>query len=258
MRLTLSIVTISVGLALALGACVPAGAPAASSPAPLDYAAALADPQRPQADRDRDAARLPAELLAFAQIERGEVVGDYIIGGGYWTRILSNLVGPEGKVYAFTPNEFVAFRPAYGDEQNAAVMGRANAVPLRAPIAEPGFPEPLDTVITVQNFHDLYIGAMPAGTAAKAIAALHAALKPGGTLLVVDHSAAAGSGTAAANSLHRIDKQAAIAALTAAGFVLEAESDLYAQPDDPRTANVFAPEIRGRTDQFVLRFRKPA
>ena len=75
--------------------------------------------------------------------------------------------------------------------------------------------------------------------------------------MVVDHSAAAGSGTTAANTLHRIDKQAAIEALTAAGFVLEAESDLYARPDDPRTANVFAPEIRGKTDQFVLRFRKP-
>ena len=109
----------------------------------------------------------------------------------------------------------------------------------------------------MQNLHDLYLGAMPDGTAAKAMAALYAALKPGGTLLVVDHSAVDGSGTSTADTIHRIDKQAGIAALTAAGFVLEAESDLYSRPDDPRTANVFAPEIRGKTDQFVLRLRKP-
>src|SRR5687768_4863017 len=234
MRLTLSLC-----LALSLAASALAQEPASSPIASPDFAAALADPQRPAADRDRDSARHPAELLAFAQIEAGEKVGDYIIGGGYWTRILSNAVGPQGKVYAFQPDEFIAFRPAYGEEQNAAAVGRANVVPLRGPVAAPAFPEALDTLITVQNFHDLYIGAMPAGTGPKAIAALYAALKPGGTLLVVDHSAAAGSGTSAANGLHRIDKQAAIAALTAAGFVLEAESDLYARPDDPRTANVF-------------------
>jgi len=252
MRLSLSLC-----LALSLAACAPSGEVTTSrGPAP-DYAAALADPQRPAAERERDAARKPAELLAFAEVEPGEKVGDYIMGGGYWTRILANVVGPQGKVYAFQPDEFIAFRPAYGEEQAAAVEGRANVAALRGPVAAPVFPEPLDTLITVQNFHDLYIGAMPAGTGPKAIAALHGALKPGGTLLVVDHSAAAGSGTTTADALHRIDKQAAIDALTAAGFVLEAESDLYSRPDDSRTANVFAPEIRGKTDQFVLRFRKP-
>jgi predicted methyltransferase len=244
-------------LALAVSACVTAGE-VASSGAPADYAAALADPQRPAADRERDAVRFPAELLAFAQIEPGEKVGDYIMGGGYWTPILANLVGPRGRVYAVQPDEFIAFRPAYGDEQDAAVAGRANVTPLRGPLAAPPFPEPLDTIITVQNMHDLYLGAMPEGTAPQALAALHAALKPGGTLLVVDHSAAPGAGLAAANTVHRMDREAAIAALTAAGFVLEAESDLYARPDDPRTASVFDPSIRGQTDQFVLRLRKPA
>ena len=252
MRLSLSLC-----LALTLAACAPVADSGPSSSAPADYAAALADPQRPAAERERDAARHPAALLAFAQVAPGEVVGDYIMGGGYWTRILSNLVGPDGRVYAFQPSEFIAFRPAYAEEQDAAAAGRANVVPLRAPVGAPAFPEPLDTLITVQNFHDLYLDAMPAGTASKAIAALYAALKPGGTLLVVDHSAAGGSGLSAASTLHRIEKQAAVDALTAAGFVLEAESDLYAVPADPRTANVFAPEIRGRTDQFALRFRKP-
>ena len=254
MRLSLTLC-----LAAALAACAPAGDDVASTTnSPGAYLAALDDPQRPAADRERDATRFPAELLAFADIEAGEVVGDYIMGGGYWTRILSNLVGPTGKVYALQPDEFIAFRPAYGEEQSAAVAGRANVVPLRGPVAAPVFPEKLDTLITVQNFHDLYLGALPEGTAAKAIAALYAALKPGGTLLVVDHSATAGAGLAAANTVHRMDRAAALAALTSAGFVLEAESDLYSRPDDPRTANVFDPSIRGKTDQFVLRLRKPS
>ena len=245
-------------LAAALAACAPAGETASSAPAPGAFASAIADPQRPQADRDRDAARQPGEILAFAQIEPGEKVGDYIMGGGYWTRLLSNAVGPTGKVYAFQPDEFIAFRPAYGDEQNAAIAGRANVVALRGPIAAPPFPEKLDTIITVQNMHDLYIGAMRQGTGSKALKALFDALKPGGTLLVVDHSALAGAGLAAANAVHRMDRDAAITALTAAGFRVEAESAAYLRPDDPRTANVFDPAIRGRTDQFVLRLRKPA
>src|SRR5688500_5870310 len=220
--------------------------PAAAAPAP-DYAAALADAQRPAADSERDAARKPAELLAFAQVEPGEKVGDYIMGGGYWTRILSNVVGPQGKIYAFQPDEFIAFRPAYGEEQAAAAAGRVNVAALRGPVAVPPFPEPLDTIITVQNLHDLYLGAMPAGTADRAIRALFQALKPGGTLLVVDHSALAGSGTSAANTLHRMDRQAAIEALTAAGFRLDAEDDLYALASDPRTANVFDASIRAKT-----------
>jgi predicted methyltransferase len=248
---------ITFALALSLAACIPADETVSTTNSPGAYAAALADPQRPAADRDRDAARFPAEILAFANIDRGEKVGDYIMGGGYWTRLLSTAVGPQGRVYAFQPEEFIGFRPAYATEQDAAVAGRANVVPLRGPVAAPPFPEKLDTIITVQNFHDLYLGAMPAGTAQRAIGALFAALKPGGTLLVVDHSAAAGSGTSAANTLHRMDRQAAIDALTAAGFVLDGQSDVYSRPADPRTANVFDPAIRGQSDQFTLRFRKP-
>jgi predicted methyltransferase len=241
-------------LAVTLAGCGPSGPVASTGP---NYAAALADTNRPAAERERDAVRKPTELLTFAQIAPGEKVGDYMMGGGYWTRILSNLVGPQGRVYAFQPNEFISFRPAYSDEQDAAVAGRANVDALNGPIAAPPFPEPLDTIITVQNLHDLFIEQMPPGSGPKAIAALYAALKPGGTLVVVDHSAPAGTGTRTTSASHRIDKQAAIDALTAAGFVLEAESNLYADPSDPRTANVFSPAIRGKTDQFVLRLRKP-
>ncbi|WP_120076461.1 class I SAM-dependent methyltransferase [Aurantiacibacter odishensis] len=215
-------------------------------------------------DRQYDETRQPAELLAFAQIDKGEVVGDYIMGGGYLTRLLATAVGANGKVYAFQPEEFIAFRPEYADEQDAAVAPYAdsegnpvNVVPLRGPIAEPGWPEPLDTIITVMNFHDLYLTDFPEGTAEEAVQMLYDSLKPGGTLVVVDHLAAEGGGVEAANTVHRMDRQLALDALTGVGFELEEESDLYARPDDPRTANVFDDSIRGQTDQFTWRLRKP-
>jgi len=254
--------------ALALAGCSNEAAKsdtAAHTYSAKQYQTAVADIARSEADRAQDAARKPGELLAFAEIDPGEKVGDYIMGGGYMTRLLATAVGFNGKVYAFQPDEFIAFRPEYATEQDEAVAPYADeqgnhtrVVPLRGPVAAPPFPEPLDTIVTAMNLHDLYIGAVPAGTGPKAIAALYAALKPGGTLLVIDHSARDGSGTSDTDKLHRIDRQTAIDALTAVGFVLDGESDLYRRPDDPRTANVFDPSIRGKTDQFALRLRKPA
>ncbi len=215
-------------------------------------------------DREFDERRQPAELLAFAQIDKGEVVGDYIMGGGYVTRLLATAVGANGKVYAFQPEEFIAFRPEYAEEQDAAVAPYAdsdgnpvNVFALRGPIAEPGWTEPLDTIITVMNFHDLYLSDFPENTADEAVRMLYDSLKPGGTLVVVDHRAPESSGAEAANTLHRMDSQLALDALTGAGFELEEESDLYARPDDPLDANVFDDSIRGKSDQFAWRLRKP-
>lgn len=215
-------------------------------------------------DLEQDAARKPGELLAFAQIDRGDVVGDFIMGGGYITRLLAIAVGADGKVYAFQPEEFIAFNADYGPEQDATVRrysdDEGNPVtvfPLRAPLTQPGWPEPLDTIITVMNFHDLYLDQFPEGTADEAAAMLFDALQPGGTLVVVDHLAQEGAGAEAANLLHRMDADLALATLTDAGFVMEAQSDLYAHPEDPREENVFEESIRGRTDQFAWRLRKP-
>ena len=244
----------SLSLAFLIAATAPL---AAQQPATPDYGAALADPARPAADRERDAVRKPADLLAFAQIAPGEQVGDFVMGGGYVTRLLAAAVGPAGRVYAFQPAEFIAFKKQYGDDQAAVDAAYPNVDAVAGPFAAPAFPVPLDTIITVQNFHDLYLKPFPEGTGDKASAALFAALKPGGTLVVVDHSAADGSGTTLSDSLHRIDKDAVVATLTKAGFKLEAENDLYRRPADPRSANVFDKEIRGKTDQFALRFRKP-
>ncbi len=222
------------------------------------YNSAIVDIARPAEDKARDEARKPGELLAFAEIDRGDAVGDFVMGGGYVTRLLAMSVGSEGNVYAFQPTEFIAFRPEYATEQDAAVEPFPDqVVALRAPMSEPGFPENLDTIITVNNLHDLFTSQLPEGTAEAAIAALFDALKPGGSLIVVDHVAQAGGGLEAAETLHRMDPELAMSALTAAGFVLETESDMYANPEDPHNANVFDPSIMGQTDQFSWRLRKP-
>lgn len=229
------------------------------------YNQAVLDIARTEADRESDGSRMPGELLAFAQIDKGEAVGDFIMGGGYVTRLLAMAVGADGTVYAFQPEEFIAYRPDYAGEQDAAVApysddeGNPTRVfPLRASYTEPGFPEGgMDTIITVMNFHDLYTEQVAEGAADAAIASLFGALKPGGKLVVVDHSAKDGSGTDDTTALHRIGKQFTIDALTAGGFVLEEESDLYARADDPRDKNVFDESVRGKSAQFALRLVKP-
>ncbi len=216
-------------------------------------------------DLDDDARRQPAALLAFAQIDKGELVGDFIMGSGYWTKLLAIAVGADGKVYAFQPSEFIAMVPELGVQQDETVRRYSEddgtprqVLPLRGPMGDPGFPQAaLDTIITFQNYHDLYIADVPAGSAEAASKALYDALKPGGVLVVVDHAAAQGAGIEAAQTLHRMDRQVAMDGLTAVGFVLEEESDLYANPQDDLSLSVFDESVRGSTDQFAWRLRKP-
>lgn len=192
------------------------------------------------------------------QVKPGQRVGDFVTGGGYFSRILAGAVGPTGKVYAFQPAEFIKVKASYADAPNTIVASFPNAQGVISPFAAPAFPEKLDAIVTIQNFHDLYLKPWPAGTGDTASAALFVSLKPGGVLVVVDHSAAAGTGTSLSDSLHRIDPAAVIAVLTKAGFKLEAKDmTTFANAADPKTANVFDPGIRGKTDQFMLRFRKP-
>ena len=133
-------------------------------------------------------------------------------------------------VYAFQPAEFIAFRKQYGDDQTAVAAAYANVDAVGGAFAAPAFPVPLDAIVTVQNFHDLYLKPFPEGTGDKASAALFAALKPGGTPAVVDYSAAAGRGPPPPDSLHRTDKAAAVAALTKAALLPVADTDLYKPP----------------------------
>jgi predicted methyltransferase len=240
--------------AVMLGLAMPATAGPSGA---KGFVAALADPARPEAHRARDAARKPAELLAFARVKRGQKVADYIMGGGYLTHILASAVGAKGAVYAFQPVEFVSYRAAYGTEQDQVAAARGNVKPVRSLISDFALPEQVDVIITVQNLHDLYLKPMPPGTPEKGIAALYAALKPGGTLVVVDHVAAAETGSSAADSLHRIDPAFTRATLEKAGFRFDGELATWRNASDAHTANVFDTEIRGKTDQFAYRFRKP-
>ena len=227
------------------------------APDPAAYAMALADPVRTVEDRARDEARHTAETLAFAEVRPGQKIADMIIGGGYFTRVFSAAVGGDGHVTAWQPAEFIAFEADYADAVTAA-DALPNVDGLRSPIGAPAFPDGLDLVFTAQNYHDLHLAPFPADTASKVNAAVFQALKPGGLYVIVDHRAAAGSGLAAADTLHRIDIEAVKREVTAAGFVLDGESAVLASAADPLTANVFDPSIRGHTSQFMLRFRKPA
>lgn len=240
--------------ALVAGAAIAPMACAAEPAKPL--AAALADRARPPEDVARDAARKPAELLAFGGLKSGDRAVDLIMGGGYFTRILAAAVGPKGHVWAYQPAEFIKFRAAYGEEQAKAAGAYANITPLNGPLSDLGLPSDVDFVLTVQNYHDLHLKPFASDTAAKVNAQVFKALKPGGVYLVVDHVAAPGAADAP-NALHRIDPEAIKREVQAAGFKLEAESPMLRDAADPHAANVFDPSIRGKTDQVVLKFRKP-
>lgn len=245
-------------LALASAALIALATPILAQTVTAPIKAALDAPTRPEADKARDAVRKPGELLAFAEVAPGDKVADFIMGGGYFTRILAGTVGPGGKVYAYQPAEFIQYRAAYATEQDAAVAGLANAVPSRESLGAFAFPEPLDAIVTVQNYHDLHLKMAPPGFAGVVARKLFDSLKPGGVLLVVDHVANADPEFAAPETLHRIDPAAARKEIEAAGFRFEGELNILRNPADPHTALVFDPAIRGKTDQFAFKFRKPA
>ncbi len=227
---------------------------------PANIAQAVADPGRPKADVDRDSLRHPAETLAFAGVKPGAVVLELMPGGGYFTRIFSKAVGPSGHVYALVPEEIVKTFPKSADAVTAlaADPAYANITVLIQPIDALSAPRPLDLAWISQNYHDLHDPFMGPADLGKVNKAVLAALKPGGVYLVLDHAADAGSGLRDTNTLHRIDPETVKAEVAAAGFAFDAESDLLRNPGDDHTEKVFDPPIRGRTDQFIFRFRKPA
>lgn len=242
--LAAAIAAFSLGLASAAAAAVPA-----------NIAAALADKSRPAADVNRDAARHPGEMLAWAGVKPGDKVADFIMGGGYFTRILATAVGPKGHVWAYQPSEFIKFRAAYGDEQKAVASAYGNVTPITTPFSELKLPDGLDLVLTVQNYHDLHLKPFAVDNAAKINAEIFRALKPGGAYVVVDHVGPAGPD--APDKLHRIDPAQVRKEVEAAGFKFVGETDLLKSTADPHTANVFDASIRGKTDQFAYKFIKP-
>jgi predicted methyltransferase len=234
-------------------------AASAQSAVPPDVAKAVANQDRPSEDRQRDANRKPAEVLAFVGVKTGGKVADFIPGTGYFSRILSKAVGPQGHVYAFVPAEFSAFKKQAPPENGSAPYPQfGNVTVVAAPANDFTAPEPLDLVWISLNYHDLHDPFLAPADVAKINRAIFAALKPGGLYVVIDHAAATGSGLRDTDTLHRIDEASVKSEVEAAGFKLEGESALLRNAGDPRSANVRDPAIRGKTDQFILKFRKPA
>ena len=217
------------------------------------YADAVADPKRPAEEVARDPLRHPAEILAFAQLEPGDKVADIRPGAGYFTRLFSDVVGPTGRVYAFVPERTMARENAGAD---ALVAAYSNVTRVNGLLDAMTYAEPLDMIFMSQEYHDFHIPGFNTDVA-KMNAAVFAALKPGGRYILIDHEAAPGTGISAVQTLHRIEGDYLKREVEAAGFVFEGESQAVANPADDHSLNVFDEKIRGKTDQFVYRFRKP-
>jgi predicted methyltransferase len=243
-------------LMAAIGAlAVLAGAPAWSVPSSL--AVAITDPHRTDADRALDATRKPTELMAFAGIKRGQTVVD-VFPGPYFDRLFGDVVGPDGKVIMFIPTEAVTVHDAPSVADGSKPFSDLpNVTTITAPINSFSVPEPADVIWIRQNYHDLHDKFMGPANVPAFNAAVFKALKPGGVYIVIDHYAPDGSGLADTDTTHRIDAAEVRKEVTAAGFVFDGKSDALRNPADPRTALVFDKSIRGHTDQFVFKFRKP-
>ncbi|GAB2543826.1 class I SAM-dependent methyltransferase [Rhodanobacter koreensis] len=247
-------------LALALPAATLAQAPSMNGGMiPATVTKALADPAR-QADAADDARRKIAEVMAFAEVKPGQRVLELVPGSGYWTRVFSAIVGSQGHVYTVWPDEMGKHSAkSFANWQKlVATPHYANVSLLKQPAAQLNAPKPVDLVFTAQNYHDYHDPFMGPVDMAKFDKDVYAALKPGGLFVVIDHVAPAGSGLADTDTLHRIDPAVVKQEVEAAGFVFDGESSALANPADTHDKKVFDPSIRGHTDQFIYRFRKPA
>ncbi len=212
---------------------------------------ALASPARPQADKDRDAARKPIETVQFLGIKTGQSVIDVISFGGWFTEVLSSAVGPKGKVYGQNP-EFFTSREGFAAAEKAKDDRLGNVTAVHGELAAAGIKN-ADAAVTALNLHDIYNMGGEAGAVAFAKGVFDA-LKPGGVFGVIDHAGIAGQDNKA---FHRIQIENARDVLTKAGFKVEAESKILANPADDHTKGVRDPSVAGHTDQFIIRARKP-
>lgn len=227
--------------------------PAETSPAPT-LAERLAT--RSAEDRARDAGRKPAEVVAFLGIQPGMTVLDVFAASGWYTEVLAHAVGPAGTVYAQNTDFLLNMRDGANDKAMTARLADdrlSNVQRLDREIDDLGLdPDSVDVALFALNFHDVYNSA-GADAAVGLLDSLYQVLKPGGVLGVIDHEGVAGNDNAA---LHRIEKAKVLEAITASPFTLDAESDLLGNVDDDMTASVFAPDVRGHTNRFLLRLKK--
>ena len=244
-----------VALVLALIAATPLGACTQA----WDTSNSATADTRLARDTAIDARRHGPEIAAFAGLKAGDKVIDWIPGGGYWTRTFARIIGPTGHVYGIWAKPYA--QEAASDVQRYDALSRdpafGNIGASIQPATELKVPEPVDMVFTSQNYHDYpdkFMGSLDPALLNKAV---FAALKPGGIYLIIDHAAAAGSGMRDTETLHRIDPAIVRKQVEAAGFVFVGESPLLANAADDKTKPVFDKSVRGRTDQFILKFKKP-
>jgi predicted methyltransferase len=243
-------------LALVLALALPAGA---SEPAlPAYVKAAVADPAR-GVDASIDGRRKVGELVAFSEAKPGDSVLELVPGSGYFTRVFSKVVGPKGHVYGVWPTQYE--REAQSDVKKlralASQAGYGNVQVLVQPANALKAPRPVDVVFTSQNYHDYNDKFMQPTSVELLNQQVYAALKPGGTWIIVDHVAEAGSGMRDTDTLHRIDPAIVRKQVEAAGFVYAGETRVLRNPKDGHKLKVFDPSIRRYTDQFAYKFRKP-
>jgi predicted methyltransferase len=245
-----------VGAAFAVSAMAAAAAPAVTA----KMKAAVADPGRPADDTARDANRKPAEMLAFAGITPGKVVVDMLPGAGYFTRIFARAVEPGGRVYAYFGIQYDArLKSQNKDPDNQFADLKATYKDLdviHGPLAQFVTPEPVDIVWTSDNYHDMHNKAydMDVNAVNKAV---FKSLKPGGYYVIIDHKAADSAGDDVTETLHRIKESTTKKEVEAAGFKLVAEGHDLNAPADDGTKKVFDADVRGKTNQFMLKFQKP-
>ncbi|MCZ6560721.1 MAG: SAM-dependent methyltransferase [Gammaproteobacteria bacterium] len=234
----------------------------AESTAMSPYQLAVANSSRPEADLLRDATRKPAEVLEFFNVDSGMTVLDMFSGGGYYTEILSYLVGPEGKVYAHNNQAYLDFvkdelATRFADDRLSNVE-RLNMPPedLKLPDGE------IDAAMLILSYHDLYFrpgdGSWPEIDGPTMLSRIYRSLRPGSVLGVIDHSANSGSDKIeAATSLHRIEMMVVRCEIESAGFAFDGSAEFLRNPEDDLSAPMYAEGIRGKTDRFVLRFHRP-
>lgn len=203
-----------------------------------------------------------AELMRFARVDASSTVIDVYPGDGDWTRLFSDIVGPEGRVYSFVPAEVAHFKndPVGLMQALANEQGRQNVEAVSSDLVEmPKVMQSADILWLHLFYHDLHTALIQTrgATVAEFNRAVYERLKPGGFYIIIDHAAAVGSGTNDTQSLHRIEPASVREEVEAAGFVLDAESTVLANKDDQHSIKVFDSSIKGATDRFAYRFLKP-
>jgi predicted methyltransferase len=219
-------------------------------------AKAVADPSRPKDDTATDVSRDPQDTLAFAGVKPGMTVAELFPGGGYYTRMISDIVGPKGAVLGI---ENAGWRgAAEADRKMMAELNRPNIRLDVEPFGQMKIPTQVDLFWITQNYHDLKIAKYGAVNMADFNRQVFQALKPGGVYFILDHQANAGTTLDQIAVLHRVEKSEVIREVTAAGFKLSAEGHFLNRAGDDHTKPIFDPAIRGKTDQYALKFVKPA